>query len=329
MMANQNRGNRLIFVGGSPRSGTTLVQNMLDCHPDICGAPEFFCIPNIVDLRKNLHELIAIEWIDAICSYEDVDSRIASLIETLLLPLADRQGCTFLSEKTPRNVLVFPELIKLFPEAHFIHVIRDPRAVVASLVEVGRKARERGKKPNKHATTVTAAIHHVKDHLRAGLSASASAPDKVLTLLYEDVVTRSEIETKKICQFLKIDWSEEMMHPGRKKHLGEKAQTAGIAEGIWYNANTYNRDPDRSEIDKWKTQLTALQKVLVTKAFADIKPLRQLGYDLSLEGFPQTTRGLSSVLSGLRKGLVKTAGVKRRLDGLFSPLRGLLTRTGL
>ena len=54
------RGNKFIFVGGAGRSGTTMVQNVLDSHPDIIGGPQFRNIPDIIDLRKKLHELMEI-----------------------------------------------------------------------------------------------------------------------------------------------------------------------------------------------------------------------------------------------------------------------------
>ena len=106
------RGERRNFIGGAPRSGSTLVQNMLDSHPDICGAPELLHLRDIIDLRRKLHSSIELGWIDIICSHEDVDQLTASLVEGLLLPLADRQGCRLVSEKTPPNFLVFPELLK-------------------------------------------------------------------------------------------------------------------------------------------------------------------------------------------------------------------------
>jgi len=323
-MDNQSRGKRLIFIGGSPRSGTTLVQNILDSHPDICGAPEFFCIPDILGLRKNLHGFISVGWIDAICSYDDVDRRIASLIEDLLLPLADKYGCTYLSEKTPRNVLVFSELIDLFPGARFIHVIRDPRAIIASLLQVGKRQKDRGKRARSYMTSVPAAIRYVKEYLRAGLAASAACPERVLTLVYEELVTNPEKETKKVCQFLEIPWSEEMMYPGRKKHLGEKAQTTGMSEGIWYSAETYNRDPEPSDMNKWEIQLTPIQKVIITEAFGDIEGLRQLGYELTLKGFPHFSRGLGLALSVLQTSLFRIAGLTRRLHTMLSPIRQLL-----
>ena len=60
-----------------------------------------------------------------------MDRLTARLIEDLLLPLADRHGAPYLSEKTPSNGLVFRELLELFPAARCIFVLRDPRATIA------------------------------------------------------------------------------------------------------------------------------------------------------------------------------------------------------
>ena len=65
-MGELSRGKRFVFIGGSPRSGTTLVQNILDSHPVICGGPEFHHLPDIMNLRKALRDSIAKGWIDLI-----------------------------------------------------------------------------------------------------------------------------------------------------------------------------------------------------------------------------------------------------------------------
>ena len=183
------QGERLIFVGGAPRSGTTLVQNMLDCHREIYGGPEFLHIPDIVRVRSLLHASISRRWIDLICSYEQVDHLTAAWIEAFLLPLADAHGARFLSEKTPMNVLVFPQLIELFPKARLIFVVRDPRAIVSSLLEVGARARAKRLEPPFFTKNLWAAISYTRDCMEKGFTAVEAAPERVYTVVYERLVS--------------------------------------------------------------------------------------------------------------------------------------------
>lgn len=291
-----NKGSRFIFVGGAPRSGTTLVQNMLDSHPDILGGPEFIHIPDIISLRNKLRASITAGWIDLFCSYADVDFHISALINSFLLPFADKYGCKFISEKTPGNIRVFSDLISLFPGSRFIHVVRDPRAIVASILQVGVRAGQKGINTASFTANLPAAISHTKKCFQSGFFASTVAPERVLTVAYEQLVREPEAETKKMCEFLEIEWCSQMTKPADIRHLGEDAITINSGE-IWYDKQNYNRNPDVKDIDKWRTILTRRQQASVCDAFKDCDDLLKLGYDLSGDELGR------SVVSGWRRGV--------------------------
>jgi hypothetical protein len=327
-MADPNRGERLIFVGGAARSGTTLVQNMLDSHPDICGAPEFLHIPDIIRLRKALRQSVDRKYID-FYSYEDVDKHICSLIESFLCPLADQYGRRFLSEKTPDNVLVFPDLISLFPGARFIHVVRDPRAIIASQLQVGKRGQERGWKTQDFTHSVSAAVEYVGQCFQMGFASSEIAPERVLEVVYERVVRNPEYETKRICEFLKVEWSSQMLHPGKLKHPGEKA----ITNNVWYDEKSYKRDPERDEIEKWKSQLSRIQEMMIVGSFRGNKDLIRLGIGLTNSRSSWTDRILSATLAAAVHGSHKlvhaivafTGGWRRKVGQGFR----VLSRIGI
>lgn len=279
-MIASNKGERLIFVGGAPRSGTTLVQNILGTHPDICAIPEFLHMRQIVELRNSLHRSIDYEYINLICSEADVDEHTSNLTESLLLPLADINGCRLLSEKTPENILIFSELIELFPNARFIHIVRDPRAVVSSLLQVGARAKAKLRDLQKYTRNIKAAIRHTKECQMKGFLTSKENPEKVLTIVYKQLVSDAEHETLRICKFLGIPWSSEMITPSKFKHLGEKAITTSSGE-VWYNTQTYNRDPNPNSLNKWQSLLTTTQKSAIANSFGTIPNLNELGYDFS------------------------------------------------
>jgi len=266
-------GERIIFVGGSPRSGTTLLQNILDSHPLICGGPEFNIIPDIIVLRKKFYNSIKSGSIDVFCSYDDVDRAICLFIENLILPLAIKNNCKMISEKTPWNVLVFNELLKICPKAKFIHIVRDPRAIVSSLLEVGKRAKKKGKDISSITKNTLGAINCIRDCLSSGFSAEKRFPNRVLSITYESLVQNPECTTKKICEFLEVGWSSEMIYPSNKKHFGEKE-----IDDIWINMKVYYSNPDISKINKWKDKLSNIQKAQVNEAFRSNTNLKQLGY---------------------------------------------------
>ncbi|MCC6301281.1 MAG: sulfotransferase [Gammaproteobacteria bacterium] len=303
--------NRLIFLGGAPRSGTTLLQNILDMHPDILGGPEFLHLPDIMQLRGKLRDSVARGWIDLICSAEDVDGRIRDLVTGFLLTFADRHGARFLSEKTPENVLVFPRLVEVFPDSKFIHIVRDPRATVASLLEVGKKARRKGESPAPFARDVQAAIRHVHRCLASGFEAARVAPDKVHTVVYERLIRDPEAEGREICRFLGVAWTPEMLRPGDKKHLGESAITVNSKE-IWYDAQTYNSNPRTDSLEKWRGTLAAHEKLMVARAFLGSEELRRLGYDFTPDDLNLVDRARGAATVGMFELRRRLGGVLRR-----------------
>lgn len=284
----ENSEKYFIFVGGAPRSGTTLVQNMLDSHPDIIGGPEFMHLPDIIQLRNRLHNSIEEGRIDIYCSKSDVDKQISFMIENLLLPIKRHNRKKIISEKTPGNVNVFSELMELFPKARFIHVVRDPRAIVASMLQVGKRAKKvKGLNIQKFTYSTSAAINYIKKCFENGFEAAQKAPDRIMTVMYGKLVTDPVFETKRICKFLDLEWSSEMISPQNKKHLAQKPTTRSE---VWYDENSFNRAPVKTEIKKWETQLSLVQKAVVLLSFRNNRELASFGYNFSLENLRLTNK---------------------------------------
>lgn len=304
MISEWQRGRGLIFVGGSPRSGTTLVQNIMDSHPEICGGPEFNHIPGIVDLRNKLRASVGSGRISVFCSREDVDREIGLLIVRLLSPYAEERDCKIISEKTPWNVLVFRDLLEIFPEARFVFCVRDPRAVVASMLQVGARAVAKKQNPPPFTRSLSAAIRTIKATNSAGFDA-ASHSDRVLPVVYECLLANPERETRRMCDFLRVRWSKEMLRPGKKVHDGEKLLDE---DDVWYDTKTYSSNVDPGRADKWKGQLSLGDQATIAMSFKNDENLGRLGYDLTDDGLPVTRRVLGSVRIGipaaLERGLI-------------------------
>lgn len=138
----------LLFVLGSPRSGTTWVQLLLDKSPDVATAPETQIFAYYLDhFRKQWIEehsgpsarLQGGAGLHRLLSERDFLSLCAHTARYVLDRIWDQApGASVVLEKSPRHALVADWILAVFPDAHILHVIRDPRDASASIMEAGR-----------------------------------------------------------------------------------------------------------------------------------------------------------------------------------------------
>jgi hypothetical protein len=247
---------------------------VLDSHPEIYGGPEFDRIPFIIDLRKLFQQSICSGRIDVYCNESDVDRALARMIEDLLLPVADRAQRRYLSEKSPFNVLVFRDLMDIFPDARFIHVVRHPLGVLASMDGVVARAKLQGKQPPPDLADDQRALAIMRDCFRAGFASSRAAPQRVHTLVYERLIAEPEVVTRELCDFLRIGWHSRMLEPASQAHAGERA----AVDGLWYNQAMFRRNFDPSRLEAWKLEIDDARRQRVKSALAHIPELTALGY---------------------------------------------------
>ncbi len=132
------RGKQLVFLVGAPRSGTTWLQLLLARSPLVATAQETHLFNvflrdtvakwnhyRMTGLRVGLTQVLTDEEFRAGLRYASgfVFAKIAQ----------SKPSATVVLEKTPDHVNYWREILDVWPEAHFIHIIRDPRSVVASL----------------------------------------------------------------------------------------------------------------------------------------------------------------------------------------------------
>jgi hypothetical protein len=112
-----------IFIVGSPRSGTTLLGEILDQHPDISQWYE----PNFVwdrHFRDYPHDER---------TFDDATPNIRRQIYSDFVTYKRRMGSNIILDKSPRNSLRVPFILSIFPHARFIYITRDGRDVTLSI----------------------------------------------------------------------------------------------------------------------------------------------------------------------------------------------------
>uniref|UniRef100_A0A914MTX2 Protein-tyrosine sulfotransferase n=1 Tax=Meloidogyne incognita TaxID=6306 RepID=A0A914MTX2_MELIC len=126
--------NPFIFIGGIPRSGTTLMRAMLDAHPDVRCGEETRVIPRVLALRAQWKKSEK-EWRrlqEAGVNEKVINSAISSFIVNVIIGHGD--PAPRLCNKDPFTLKSTVYLSELFPKAKFIFMIRDGRATVHSII---------------------------------------------------------------------------------------------------------------------------------------------------------------------------------------------------
>jgi protein-tyrosine sulfotransferase len=129
-----NRASPLVFIGGVPRSGTTLMRAMLDSHPEVRCGQETRVIPRILQLRshwmKSEKEKLRLE--EAGITKEVLNSAISQFC----LEIIANHGAAakYLCNKDPLTLKMGSYVIELFPNSKFLFMVRDGRATVNSII---------------------------------------------------------------------------------------------------------------------------------------------------------------------------------------------------
>jgi hypothetical protein len=207
---------QLVFLGGCPRSGLTLLRRLLDAHPDIhCGSDSGIAPGVCMQWRDFADRLGGLHARDFGLSAEAVRTQMAELLAGLLTP----EGARIVCEKTSVNVVAFTELARLLPEAKFVHVVRDGRDVAASLLE--RDWRDGHGRRFPHVSDPDRALLYWAEFVRRGVEAeTAIVADRILRVRYEDLVRRPRRTLKRLTGFIGAPMREEMLAaPPREMEL--------------------------------------------------------------------------------------------------------------
>lgn len=232
-----------VFIVGCPRSGTTLLQRMLDAHPDVAVAPETHFVRRFWSRRDAFGDLTDDDalhrLIDAILDTPEVhDMQVdrasfvrrvgdsnrtyGAIFDALLTVFGARHDVARVGEKTPDHVAHLPLLRDWFPNATVVHVVRDPRAVVNSWRSVPWSSGYRWRDAEVWV-----------DYVAAGRQAAATWGDALHVVRFETLVTDPEATLRRLCAAIDLTYDSTMLA-------------------------FHDREPDRVDVDRepWKQRTT-------------------------------------------------------------------------
>lgn len=192
------------FLVGAERSGTTLLRIMLDRHPDVAFWREFEFAIDLVGDDGSLPEMD--RYLDFLSEHRDfavsgfeVDASLgyAGLVRGFLEQKRRRDGKSLVGATVHRG---FGRLLALWPDARFVHLVRDGRDVARSSVRMGWAGNSWA------AASAWVGVERELDALwdRVGVS-------RVVHVRFEALVCDPASELERICRFLGVSYDEGML----------------------------------------------------------------------------------------------------------------------
>jgi len=242
-----------IFIGGAGRSGTTLLRAMLDAHPRIRCGPELKIIPDLCQMRLGWTKSLGPELEAAGAQPDVLDNMLRATISTLLDgagPEAPR-----IAEKTPHNLLFIDLLGRIFPRAMFVHVIRDGRAVAASLVRQKWNNPLTGD-PLWYCANLTNAARYWQDTIQAVQGQAGAVPGRYIEVRYERLVADPKGEMRRLLAMLGEPWDAAVLnHHSSGVVLPEtETSSAAVAEPL-----------HQKGLNRWRRELGPEEQLEVTE----------------------------------------------------------------
>jgi hypothetical protein len=278
--------NPYVFIVGCPRSGTTLLRRIVSAHPQIVITPEAHWIPLWFEERRGLtpdglitHELVSELLADnkfalfelgreALMSLagSGQPTSYASFVTGIFDLYGEARGKKVVGNKTPDSARRIGTLHTLWPQARFVHLIRDGRDVALSLMNwPSVRTKKPGTFPTwKDAPVSTAALWWELNVRRGREAGEALDPELYCELRYESLVAHPAQECTTLCEFLGLAYDEAMLN------YHETFTAAAGPEVV------HDRQPIASGLRNWRAQMAA-NEVERFEAAAGIL-LDELGY---------------------------------------------------
>ncbi len=205
-----------IFIVGMPRSGTTLVEQIISSHSKVQGAGELYYV-NQHGLEINIGKVQATK-----SSLMTFQNEYVSEVSKL------SKGHKYITDKMPHNFSYIGLICSAIPQAKIIHVKRRPEATCWSNFKHCFASDGLG-----YSYDLNDVVEHYKLYQDLMDFWNQSLSHRIYNLDYDRLTNEQEIETKKLINHLGIGWEESCLSPQKNKRSVQTASQAQVRKGIY------------------------------------------------------------------------------------------------
>ena len=189
-----------IFILGMPRSGTTLVEQIISCHSQVKGAGE-------------LHFINSLGLPLVVGDGPVTSNELWNFRKSYLWSLAEiSSGQPFVTDKMPQNFRFIHLIMKALPEAKIIHVKRNPAATCWSNFKHYFAAKDLG-----YSYNLIDTVRYFKLYQDLTEVWDNRYGNQIYNLDYDKLTIEQEPETRKLFEHLELDWEDRCLSPHKNK----------------------------------------------------------------------------------------------------------------
>ena len=224
----RNPDRQPVFIVGMPRSGTTLLEQILSAHPDVYAAGEQPVVPRLGRLLKKILK----EEQPYPFPLDDFSPELREhAARHYLWSISEfNSEAPYIVDKMPHNFMNLGLIYSIFPEAKVININRDPRDIAISNYQQNFAARNGGMGYAFKLSNIAREINRyytIMDHW------SEVLPSKPFKLNYEDLVADQRAEMDKVLDYLGLEWVDEMAEFYKVERAVRTASVAQVRSGIY------------------------------------------------------------------------------------------------
>lgn len=217
---------RPIFVLGMPRSGTSLVEQILASHPLVFGAGE------LTDLGEIIHSSVGLPTDEGFCRRVgslDLDdwSKLGEEYLQRLERCPGRQGQQYVTDKMPFNFFHIGFIKLIFPSAAVVHCLRDP---LSNCWSIFKNSFEGG---NDYAYDLDELGKYYRMYQALAAHWRSVLPEFIYDLPYENLVTNTEMEVRDLLNFCNLPWSDACLEFYRTERVVATLSTGQVRRPIY------------------------------------------------------------------------------------------------
>jgi len=238
---------QIAFLGGHPRSGTTLVEQILDAHPDVLAFDEPMAFSQEITSRftpatRGAGEL---QQLDTLPTDRRVEMR-RCYVKSLLREIPGEPTARVLLDKNPSPTMSLNVWLRVFPELKVIIALRDPRDVIISCFFLNIMLNA----TNVNFLSIERTVKHYGDLMDVWLRMRELGGFDWIETRYEDVVADVAAEGQKTTEFLGLAW-----HPDQARYH-ETARRKVLYAPTYHDVTqpVYQR-----AVGRWERYATALE----------------------------------------------------------------------